>query len=129
MLERSEKGKKRKRKQSEIRLFTSTIQMSQESSRTDPYSLIFGHIKVLHFLTVFLWFKLISNIYSNIKKKAGLTAGCCCCCCNSNSFANFGFFRRPPGRREIINYFPPASRPAGNHQLFFCRPPRPAGNH
>ena len=27
--------------------------MSQESSRTDPYSPIFGHIKVLHFLMVF----------------------------------------------------------------------------
>ena len=37
MLEKSEKGKKQKKKQSEIRLFTSTIQMIQESSRTDPY--------------------------------------------------------------------------------------------
>ena len=78
----------KKKKQSEIRLFTSTIQivldsplswtliavqkngkltagltagltadltiqMSQESSRTDPYYPIFGHIKVLHFLSVF----------------------------------------------------------------------------
>ena len=51
--EKSEKGKKRKKKQAEIRLFTSTIQIVQESSRTDPYSPIFGHIKVLHFLTVF----------------------------------------------------------------------------
>ena len=42
-----------KKKQSEIQLFTSTIQMSQESSRTDPYSPIFGHINVLHFLSVF----------------------------------------------------------------------------
>ena len=42
-----------KKKQSEIRLFTSTIQMSQESSRTDPYNPIFGYIKVLHFLSVF----------------------------------------------------------------------------
>jgi hypothetical protein len=52
-LEKSGKGKTWKKKQSEIRLFTSTIQMSQESSRTDPYNPIFGHIKVLHFLTVF----------------------------------------------------------------------------
>ena len=51
MLEKSEKGKNEKEKQSEIRLLTSTIQMSQESSRTDPYSPIFGHIKVSHFLT------------------------------------------------------------------------------
>ena len=48
------KEKMKKKKQSEIRLFTSTIQMSQESSRTDPYSPIFGHIKVLHFLTFFM---------------------------------------------------------------------------
>ena len=53
MLEKSETGKKRKKKQSEIKLWTSTIQFVQESSRTDPYSPIFGHIKVLHFLTVF----------------------------------------------------------------------------
>ena len=53
MLEKSEKGKKMKKKLSEIRLFTSTIQMVQESPRTDPYSPILGHIKVLHFLTVF----------------------------------------------------------------------------
>ena len=53
MLDKSDKGKKWKRKQSEIQLLTSTIQMSQESSRTDPYNPIFGHIKVSHFLTVF----------------------------------------------------------------------------
>ena len=53
MLEKSEKGKKGEKKQSEIQLLTSTIQMSQESSRTDPYNPIFGHIKVLHFLSVF----------------------------------------------------------------------------
>ena len=47
MLGKSEKGKKWKRKQSEIKLWTSTIQMSQESSRTDPYNPIFGHIKIL----------------------------------------------------------------------------------
>ena len=53
MLEKSGKGKNDKKKQSEIQLFTSTIQMSQESSRTDPYSPYFGHIKVSHVLTVF----------------------------------------------------------------------------
>ena len=53
MLEKSETGKKRKKKQSEIKLWTSTIHLSQESSRTDPYNPIFGHIKVSHFLTVF----------------------------------------------------------------------------
>ena len=53
MLEKSGTRKKWKRKQSEIQLLTSTIQMSQESSRTDPYNPIFGHIKVSHFLTVF----------------------------------------------------------------------------
>ena len=53
MLEKSEKGKNGKRKQSEIQLWTITIQMSQESSRTDPYSPYFGHIKVSHFSTVF----------------------------------------------------------------------------
>ena len=37
MLEKSETGKKRKKKQSEIKLWTSTIHLSQESSRTDPY--------------------------------------------------------------------------------------------
>ena len=53
MLEKSEKGKNEKNKQSEIQLLTSTIQMSQESSQTDPYNPIFGHIKVLYFLSVF----------------------------------------------------------------------------
>ena len=53
MLEKSGKGKNGKRKQSEIQLWTITIQMSQESSRTDPYNPYFGHIKVSHFLTVF----------------------------------------------------------------------------
>ena len=53
MLGKSDKGKKWKRKQSEIQLLTSTIQFVQESSRTDPYSPYFGHIKILHFLTVF----------------------------------------------------------------------------
>ena len=53
MLEKSEKGKNGKKKQSETRLFTSTIQIVQESSRTDPYNPIFGHIKVSHFLTFF----------------------------------------------------------------------------
>ena len=47
------KRKKMKKKQSEIQLLTSTIQFVQESSRTDPYSPIFSHIKILHFLTVF----------------------------------------------------------------------------
>ena len=60
--------KMEKKKQSEIRLFTSTIQMSQESSRTDPYSPYFGHIKVSHFLTVFT-VKLISIINNNIKNR------------------------------------------------------------
>ena len=41
------------KQQSEIRLFTSTIQMSQESSRTDPYSPMFGHIIFLYFLIFF----------------------------------------------------------------------------
>ena len=49
MLDKSDKGKKWKRKQSEIQLLTSTIQIVQESSQTDPYSPYFGHIKVLHF--------------------------------------------------------------------------------
>ena len=53
MLDKSDKGKKWKRKQSEIQLWTSTIQFVQESSRTDPYSPIFGHIKILHFLSDF----------------------------------------------------------------------------
>ena len=53
MLEKSDKGKNEKKKHSEIRLLTSTIQMSQESSRTDPYSPYFGQIKVVHILTVF----------------------------------------------------------------------------
>ena len=47
------KRKKTKKNVAEIRLFTTTIQMIQESSRTDPYSLIFGHIKVLHVFNVF----------------------------------------------------------------------------
>ena len=53
MLEKSEKGKNGKRKQSEIQLWTITIQIVQESSQTDPYSPIFGQIKVSHFLSVF----------------------------------------------------------------------------
>ena len=89
MLEKSDEGKKWQKKQSEIRLFTSTSneprfaplldpdsspkkweanrsQMSRKSSRTDPYSPIFGHIKVLHFFNGFLGFKLISSIDNNI---------------------------------------------------------------
>ena len=69
MLGKSGKGKKWKKKQSEIQLFTSTIQMSQESSRTDPYNPIFGHIKILNFFIGFLWFKLIGSINSNIKNR------------------------------------------------------------
>ena len=53
MLGKSGKGKNGKRKQSEIQLSTITIQMSQESSRTDPYNPYFGYIKVSHLLTVF----------------------------------------------------------------------------
>ena len=53
MLGKSGKGKNWKKKQSEIQLWTSTIHLSQESLRTDPYSPYFGHIKVSHFLTVF----------------------------------------------------------------------------
>ena len=47
------KRKKTEKNQAEIQLLTSTIQMSRKSSQTDPYSPYFGHIKVLHFSTVF----------------------------------------------------------------------------
>ena len=69
MLEKSGKGKNGEKKQSEIQLFTSTVQMSQESSRTDPYNPIFGHIKVLHFLSAFYGFKLIRSINNSIEKR------------------------------------------------------------
>ena len=55
---KSEKGKIRKKKKAEIRLFISTIQMVQESSRTDPYSPIFGHINVLHlYIYIYIYIK------------------------------------------------------------------------
>ena len=69
MGENPKKEKSGKKKQAEIRLFTSTIQIVQESSRTDPYSPIFGHIKVSHSFNGFLWCKLISTINNNIKKR------------------------------------------------------------
>ena len=80
MLEKSETGKKRKKKQSEIKLFTSTIQMSLDSPLT--WTLIAVHKKgggagrhprtpPADLLMFFygLNVKLISSINNNMKKR------------------------------------------------------------